>query len=68
MDKYTYWAISSRIAEIEQEQIHILDYLDSNLDKIIDQQTENMQGLMAALKREKDKLELFLKEDNVIEV
>lgn len=68
MDKYTYMTIKNRITEINQEQLQILDYIDSNLDVIIDQQKENMNTAMAALKQEKQELEMYLIEDNVIEV
>jgi poly(3-hydroxyalkanoate) synthetase len=68
MYRYAYKVIANRIAEIQQRQFQILNYMDSNKEVIIELQKENMNSLMIALKQEKEELERILKENNLIKL
>jgi Mg2+ and Co2+ transporter CorA len=60
MYRYPYKVMANRIAEIQQRQFQILNYLDSNREIMTEFQKENINSLMITLKGEKEELETIL--------
>lgn len=61
MEIFEYQVIMARIKEIEQEQLQWVDYVDKNVDYIIDVQRENVRDRMLQLREEKEKLYEYIK-------